>query len=114
MSNIGQQSAQLQHPDRFFIRGRWQAASSDARIQITSPATEERFFDVAAAQEMDIVRAVKTVHNVAGYLPGTSDEYVIWNARVSYSRLVPSASVYTGSGVETRCDARDRLSITRR
>jgi len=58
MSNIGQQSPQLQHPDRFFIRGRWQAASSNARIQITSPATEERFFDVAEAQEMDVVRAV--------------------------------------------------------
>jgi hypothetical protein len=36
---------------------------------------------------LDIVRAVKTVHNVAGYLPGSTDEYVVVGAHYDHLGL---------------------------
>jgi hypothetical protein len=37
--------------------------------------------------ELDVERLVKTVHNVAGYLPGTSDEYVVIGAHYDHLGL---------------------------
>ena len=36
---------------------------------------------------MDVERVVKTVHNVAGYLPGETDEYVIIGAHYDHLGL---------------------------
>jgi aldehyde dehydrogenase (NAD+) len=44
--------------DRLFIDGKWVEPSSEARIDVIAPATEEIFVSVAAAQEADIERAV--------------------------------------------------------
>ena len=48
----------LKHADRFFIGGDWVAPSSDSRIEVISPATEELFLSVAEAGAADIDRAV--------------------------------------------------------
>jgi acetylornithine deacetylase/succinyl-diaminopimelate desuccinylase-like protein len=36
---------------------------------------------------LDVERVVKTVHNVAGYLPGTTDEYVVIGAHYDHLGL---------------------------
>lgn len=48
----------LKHPDKLFIGGEWQAASSGGFFDVTAPATEEHFVRVAAADEADVNRAV--------------------------------------------------------
>jgi len=58
VTNIGQQSPQISHPHKFFIGGSWRQPSSNAQFRIISPATEERFFEVAEAQEADMLQAV--------------------------------------------------------
>jgi aldehyde dehydrogenase (NAD+) len=50
--------APIAHPDKFFIGGSWVTPSTDSRIDVIAPATEELFLRVAEAQEMDISRAV--------------------------------------------------------
>jgi hypothetical protein len=42
---------------------------------------------VRVAARVDIVRTVKTVHNVAGYLPGTGSEYVVVGAHYDHLGL---------------------------
>ena len=56
----GQNSAgfDVKHLDRFFIGGAWTVPSSDARIDVTTPAAEELFFSVAEAREADVNQAV--------------------------------------------------------
>jgi aldehyde dehydrogenase (NAD+) len=48
----------IQSPDRFFISGEWAKPSSDAKLDIVAPATENVYFSVAEAQEADVNRAV--------------------------------------------------------
>jgi aldehyde dehydrogenase (NAD+) len=48
----------VQHPDKFFIDGKWTDPSSTSKIQVTNSATEELFLSVAEAQEADVNRAV--------------------------------------------------------
>jgi len=36
---------------------------------------------------MDVERAIKTVHNVVAYIPGTTDEYVIVGAHYDHLGL---------------------------
>ena len=48
----------VQHPDRFFIDGRWAVPSSDLLIDVVQPATEEVWVRVAAAREADVANAV--------------------------------------------------------
>lgn len=48
----------IAHPDRFFIGGEWVAPSTDSRIEVITPSTEEVFLSVAEAQEADMDRAV--------------------------------------------------------
>jgi aldehyde dehydrogenase (NAD+) len=55
-ANITQ--APIRSPDRFFISGEWVIPSSDAKIDIIAPATEEVYFSVAEAKEADVNRAV--------------------------------------------------------
>lgn len=58
MNTIRLETAPIRHPDRFFVGGQWVRPSSDARIDVIAPATEERYVSVAAALEADIDRAV--------------------------------------------------------
>ncbi|WP_157219425.1 aldehyde dehydrogenase [Flavisphingomonas formosensis] len=48
----------IRHPDRFFIGGEWVAPSTDTRIDVITPSTEELFVSVAEAKEADMNRAV--------------------------------------------------------
>jgi betaine-aldehyde dehydrogenase len=48
----------LHSPGKFFINGKWTAPSHDKRIEVISPATEEVYMRVAAADERDIGEAV--------------------------------------------------------
>lgn len=48
----------LAHPERLFIGGRWIAPSSDARLKLVNPATEDMFFEVASAAAADAEAAV--------------------------------------------------------
>ena len=58
MSLASQTSAPIRNADRFYIGGQWVTPSSDAKIDVIDPGTEERFFSVAEAQAADIGRAV--------------------------------------------------------
>ncbi len=48
----------IQHPDRFFIAGKWAQPSSSSTIDVINSATEELFFRVAEAQAADVNKAV--------------------------------------------------------
>lgn len=48
----------ISHLDRVFIGGRWIEPSSDGRIEVVSPVTEDVIFSVAEAREADMDRAV--------------------------------------------------------
>jgi betaine-aldehyde dehydrogenase len=48
----------IKHPDQLFIGGAWVTPSSDGRIEVVSPVTEEVIFTVAEAREADMDRAV--------------------------------------------------------
>lgn len=52
------QGQTIQRPESFFIGGDWVSPSSDARIDVFVPSTEELFVSVAEAQEADMNRAV--------------------------------------------------------
>jgi aldehyde dehydrogenase (NAD+) len=80
-------SAPFGNADRLFIDGQWVVPSSNTRVDVISPATEEVFARVAAAEEADIARAVDaarrafdsgpwprmTHHERAGYLKVIGD-----------------------------------------
>lgn len=57
-ASIAKPADMIAHPDRFFIGGDWVSPSSDSRIKVITPSTEEVFLQVAEAQEADINRAV--------------------------------------------------------
>jgi aldehyde dehydrogenase (NAD+) len=48
----------MRHPDRLFIGGRWVRPSTQAMIDVVTPATEEVGFRVAEAVEADVAAAV--------------------------------------------------------
>ncbi len=50
--------APLREPRKLYIDGQWIAPSSDATIDVISPATEELYLTVANAQADDVNRAV--------------------------------------------------------
>lgn len=51
-------STVIEHPDQLFIGGEWVEPSTDAKIDVITPSTEERFLSVAEAKEADVERAV--------------------------------------------------------
>lgn len=59
----------IKHPDRFFIGGEWIAPSSDARIDVITPSTEEIFVSVAEAQAQDMNRAVAAAREAFDHGP---------------------------------------------
>lgn len=48
----------ISHPDCFYIGGEWVKPSSDAKIDVIMPSTEELFISVAEAREADMSRAI--------------------------------------------------------
>ena len=61
--------AMIDQPDRFFIGGKWVAPSTDSRIHVINPATEERFISVAEAQAEDMARAVDAARSAFDHGP---------------------------------------------
>ncbi|MBL8546447.1 MAG: aldehyde dehydrogenase [Hyphomonadaceae bacterium] len=78
----------LQHPNRFYINGAWVKPSTDAEIEVISPATEQLYFRVASAQVADVNSAVAAAREAfdngpwprmshkdrAGYMIALADE----------------------------------------
>jgi betaine-aldehyde dehydrogenase len=60
---------ELKNPDQFFIGGEWVAPSSDSRIDVIMPSTEEVFFSIPEAQEADINRAVAAARTAFDHGP---------------------------------------------
>jgi acyl-CoA reductase-like NAD-dependent aldehyde dehydrogenase len=58
MSTTSEVRAPIGHPNRFYIGGEWVEPSSDATISVIEPATEQVYFQVAAAQPPDMDRAI--------------------------------------------------------
>jgi aldehyde dehydrogenase (NAD+) len=48
----------VRHPHELFIGGRWVPPSSESKIQVIQPTTEELYLEVAEAQYADVDRAV--------------------------------------------------------
>ena len=48
----------IKHLDKLYIGGAWVGPSSDGKIDVVSPVTEEVIFSVAEAREPDMDRAV--------------------------------------------------------
>jgi aldehyde dehydrogenase (NAD+) len=58
-------SANIQHPDRFYIDGQWAQPSSGKTINVLNSGTEEVFLKVAEAQEADVSKAVAAARNAS-------------------------------------------------
>ncbi len=90
-------AAPLQHPDKLFIAGEWVAPSTDAKIEVFSPANEELFLQVANAQEADVNRAVAAARDAfdngpwprmsykerAGYMNAIAEELTARSADIA-------------------------------
>lgn len=59
----------IRHPDRMFIGGEWVKPSTDAKIDVIAPTTEELFLSVAEAQEADVNRAVAAAREAFDHGP---------------------------------------------
>lgn len=57
------------HTDRLFIGGEWVRPSSDSKIDVVVPATEEVYVQVAEAQEADINHAVAAAREAFDHGP---------------------------------------------
>ncbi|HEY1747286.1 MAG TPA: aldehyde dehydrogenase [Xanthobacteraceae bacterium] len=62
-------NAFIRYPDRMFIGGAWVKPSTDAKIDVIAPATEEIFLSVAEAQEADVNRAVAAAREAFDHGP---------------------------------------------
>ncbi|MDB5395194.1 MAG: aldehyde dehydrogenase [Rhodospirillales bacterium] len=62
-------SYNIKHPDLLFIGGRWLKPSSDAKIDVISPNTEELVLRVAEGRELDIDRAVAAARRAFDHGP---------------------------------------------
>ena len=61
--------ANLSHPEHLFIGGTWTSPAQDTRIDLISPATEERLGCVAAATTADVDRAVAIARDAFDHGP---------------------------------------------
>jgi len=59
----------IRQHDKLFIDGRWTSPSSDGRIEVISPITEEVIFTVAEAREADMDRAVAAARTAFDHGP---------------------------------------------
>lgn len=59
----------IAHPDRLYVGGVWVMPSTDARLDVIAPATEELFVRVAEAREADINKAVAAAREAFDHGP---------------------------------------------
>jgi acyl-CoA reductase-like NAD-dependent aldehyde dehydrogenase len=62
-------NASIRHPDSLYIGGQWVKASTDRRIDVIAPATEQIYLQVADALESDIDRAVAAARDAFDHGP---------------------------------------------
>ena len=65
----GSRSLPFANAEQLFIDGKWVSPSSSARIEVITPATEQLFASVAAAQDADIARAVDAARRAFDHGP---------------------------------------------
>jgi betaine-aldehyde dehydrogenase len=109
----GHADVPLKHPRKLFIGGEWVAPSSDAVIEVISPATEQLYFRTASAGVDDVNRAVAAARDAfdngpwarmapaerAGYLLAMAEELearsgdiaAIWPAEMGILHSMASA-----------------------
>ena len=74
--------------EKWFARCRQGSGADRGRDRSRSEAAIVRLArGVKVDANVDVTRAVKTVHNVVGYLPGETDEYVIIGAHYDHLGL---------------------------
>ena len=92
----------ISSPDRFFIGGEWTTPSSDSRIDVITPSTENLFYQVAEAQTSDVERAVAAAREAfdRGPWPRMSHAeraaYLRKIAELAKDRLGDLSSIWTG------------------
>jgi aldehyde dehydrogenase (NAD+) len=78
----------LRKPDRFFIGGSWIAPSTQARIDVVNPATEELLLSVPEAREDDMARAVSAAREAFDHGPWPRMSH---RERAGYLRAIGTA-----------------------
>ena len=76
MTVTSETEAPLRHADRFFIDGEWVAPSTDATFDVIDSSTEQVYFRVPEAQEVDMDRAVTAARNAFDEGPWTRMTHV--------------------------------------
>lgn len=111
----------IMNPDRFFIGGEWVSPSSEARIAVVTPSTENIFMHVAEAQAADVERAIAAAREAfdngpwprlshaerAGYLREISKQIAarpdifaqLWSSEVGALRSAGGVLAQSSSGV---------------
>jgi acyl-CoA reductase-like NAD-dependent aldehyde dehydrogenase len=71
MTTVQTQSTRvpIENPDALYIGGQWVKPSTDAKIDVIAPATEQLYVSVADAQEVDIDRAVAAARQAFDHGP---------------------------------------------
>jgi acyl-CoA reductase-like NAD-dependent aldehyde dehydrogenase len=95
-------TAPLQHPDNFFIGGKWVQPSSGSKIDVLNSGTEELFVSVAEAQEADVNRAVAAAREAFDNGPWARMTH---KERAGYLRAI-------GNEIESRIDDLARIWTT--
>ena len=76
MTVTSETEAPLRHADRFFIDGEWVAPSTDATFDVIDSSTEQVYFRVPEALEVDMDRAVTAARNAFDEGPWTRMTHV--------------------------------------
>jgi len=69
MSTVGELSAPIMSPGRFYIGGEWITPSTDSTFDVIQPATEELFLRVAEAKAEDMDRAIAAARQAFDHGP---------------------------------------------
>lgn len=85
MSDASYDGRPVMNPDKFFIGGDWVSPSSDARIAVVTPSTEDIFMHVAEAQAADVDRAVAAAREAFDHGPWPRMSHA---ARAGYLREI--------------------------
>jgi aldehyde dehydrogenase (NAD+) len=85
MTALAGTRAPISEPDRFFIGGSWVTPSSQAKIVVTDPSTEDTYFSVAEAQAADMSAAIAAARAAFDDGPWTRLTHA---ARADYLRAI--------------------------
>lgn len=101
MSNGDFRDCPIKHTDRQFIGGEWTRPSSDRKISVISPATEEVYAQVAEAQAADVDQAVAAARTAFDHGPwprlshSERGAYLLAAADVLERRAKEAARIWT-------------------